>query len=61
MQTVGITVINAAKSIGSLPQDRPMGPTLAQSDDVVGLNRIKWTAVFANRRSRDLVHAMVAQ
>ena len=32
MQTVGISATNAAKSIGSLPHDRPLGPTLAQSD-----------------------------
>jgi hypothetical protein len=53
MQTVDIRAINAAKSIGSLPHDRPMGPTLAQSDGVVEPNSIKWTDVFANHRDRD--------
>jgi hypothetical protein len=57
MQTGDITATNAVKSIGSLPHDRPMGPTLAQSDGVVGPNRIKWTAVFANRRERVLLRA----
>jgi hypothetical protein len=53
MQTVGITATNAAKSIGSLPHDRPLGPTLAQSEGVAEPNCIKWTDVFANQRRRD--------
>jgi len=31
MQTVGVTATNEAKSIGSLPDDRSIGPTLAQT------------------------------
>jgi hypothetical protein len=34
MQTANITAINAAKSIGSSPHDRAIGPMLAQSDSV---------------------------
>jgi hypothetical protein len=34
MQTADITAINAAKSIGSSPHHRAIGPMLAQSDSV---------------------------
>ena len=57
MQTTDITATDVAKSMGSWRQDRSMGPTLAQSDGVVGHNRIKWIDVFANQRRHDLLAA----